>query len=502
MQGDQMIIMKQTTKLFLLFFACFFLNVGLSAQDCPDHISGIIWEGKNSSISFVELAAHGAPMLWFSPNENDLITGEKRHLPDHFPFDKYENPVVYYKIRYIYTEDKSKTVKKTGQSTIDSLEINLEIVKAIDLDYYYYFENEYGLGKHKHDIESISLQLRIETAPDTCTNYEPYTIYVKRVIGRAHGLHWYDNILEVDEQTHFPISVLIEEGKHASCPDKDANGVFIPGFDITEHIHDSWGVRDIISSGRLISSGFNSWMAKKREKENIYFPPLPKTSPNNNEDYKTKFGDFFDGKIYQLQPYPKYPEGLENAPDGIEDKIGLDDKMKNKKPHQWPEKKRVRLDGVVKQWMKQEKPFRPISFAYRWDESHGISIAFPLLLFKNVEAPITGGWLYNKVSAGIWNSDITENALDLNKLVEHQILYSTSASRWAEPYIGLGYGFFDEYTPRNENHYEFHMVSEVGLKFRFRIFNLFMGLRLGWKNVGLDSFRDGGMVLEFGSGVF
>jgi len=47
--------------------------------------------------------------------------------------------------------------------------------------------------------------------------------------------------------------VLVEEGKHASCTDRSADGHYTPGFDVTERVNDAWGVRDTLA--REVGSG-------------------------------------------------------------------------------------------------------------------------------------------------------------------------------------------------------------------------------------------------------
>jgi len=204
-------------KLLLLLFI---LSLPFySHTQCLEGIPGIIWKNKESKINFEGLALHVAPMLWFSPDEIKLYDEQgKKQLPNAFPFETQEGqPVVYYKVRSIYTKDKNLALLNLVSTNPNLRVLDLQKVKAIDLDYYYYFEEETGLGSHPHDIESITLQLQVIEAPE-CTDFN-YAITVKNVTGRAHGLNWYHNELEVDAQTFFPLSILIEEGKHASCTD-------------------------------------------------------------------------------------------------------------------------------------------------------------------------------------------------------------------------------------------------------------------------------------------
>ena len=494
----------KSLSVFALVFICSFLCVA----QCPEELPGVIWKSKSNLISFEKLAEYAAPMLWFSPDEILLYdqNGGKQ-LPNAFPFDEpTDDPVVYYKLRHVYGLDEQTVILNPENLNPGFKMLDLQKLKAVDLDYYYYFAEETGPRGHYHDIESIALRIKIVETID-CPEYK-YAIMVTKVTGRAHGVEWYNNVLKVDAQTFFPLSILIEEGKHASCPDKNADGVYTPTYDVTERINDAWGIRDIISSGILVSGGFQAWMAKKRPTSSIVFPPTPEWSPFYKK-YIEKFGDLTQSSQYVLRPYPEYRKM--KAEKKIDDK--LDHYMKGKRPHQWPSISKVRGDGSVKQWIKENKSFRSLSLAYRWDEAQRVSFAFPLLLFKNVEAPRTGGWIYNKFYLGDINSIIIDSDFSFEKLLGHQITYSSSASRWVDTYIGLGYEIFDVDSDPKKTKYDPFFVSEVGIKLRVNIVKTpfrflrffgtdFWGLRMGWKNVGFSPFKNSGFVIELGAGVF
>ncbi len=477
-------------------------------SQCLEDDAGIIWKSKESVISFKDLAHYAAPMLWFSPDEIKLFdeAGNKQ-IPELFPFEKDDprEPVVYYKIRHVYGIDPVSAMLNSENNNKDFRLLDLKYVRAIDLDFYYYFEDETGPTGHQHDIESIALQLRIIDAVE-CPDFR-FVIKVNRVTGRAHGLHWYNNVLKVDAQTAFPLSIIVEEGKHASCTDKNADGIYTPTYDVTEKVNDAWGVRDIITSGRLVSGGWQAWMAKRREPNSIVFPPLPKDSPWYKK-FAARFGTNHQGSVYQLRPYPNYREMKELGK--IEP--GLDRFMKDKTPHLWPKFNRVSGSGRITQWIKEENSYRSLSLAYRWDDAQRLSFAFPLLLFKNVEAPKTGGWIYNKLYIGDFDVD-PQTPVEFDKLLGHQITYSSSASRWVDMYLGAGYEIYDADLTMRGTQYETFLVSEVGVKFRLNIQRTplkflrhfgtdFWGLKAGWKNVGFSPFINSGFVIELGAGVF
>jgi len=467
-----------------------------------DH-PGLIWSSSDPYISFYDLAVHAAPMLWFSPDEM-LLYDENGHiqLPQPFPFETGEGPIVYYKIRSVYGEDDNPFTSHTAIKKQDFKVLDLNKVNAIDLDFFYYFEVETGLGSHPHDIESMTLQISIERNPN-CPD-EKYGIIIHRVIGRAHGLHWYNSVFDVDEQTFFPLSILVEEGKHASATDKNGDGLFTPGFDVTERVNDAWGVRAIITTSRLFSGGFQGWMAKNRKPESLLFPPYPKSSPHYNK-YQKKFGnDIHDHNIYELRPYPAYPRK------DIDKK--LKNLMKGKKPHNWPKLSITKGNGKIKQWLKEERVYRSIGASHRWDENNGPSFAIPLGVFKSIEAPLTGGWLYHKIYLP-FDTVMTSNGQFYDRILGHQVVHSSSASRWIDTYVGLGYEWHQDILPENQFDGKLRFVSEAGIKVRLNISKTplrflkyisgrFWGIRIGWKNVGFREFRQAGFVLEIGAGAF
>ena len=187
-------------------------------------------------------------------------------------------------------------------------------------------------------------------------------------------------------------------------------------------------------------------------------------------------------------------------------------KMKEKKHHTWPNLRLVKPNSNPNLWQKEEDAFRSFSVAYRWDEGNDLTFITPLLFFSTVEAPMTGGWLVNKFSTGLGETDFSGENEIFTKLFGHQILHATSASRWLDTYVALGYEIYDiDIGP--ETAHDTFFTSEAGLKIRFNITKTRMkflrhfgtdywGLRLGWKNTGFHPFEFSGFVLEIGAGMF
>ncbi len=489
--------MKISLNLCIIWLCIF--NTWSGFSQCILQQNEIVLVSDQDEISYEYLVHHLAPMLWFSPDEPKLYDEDKKiQLPQALPFDRTaQRPVVYYSIRSIYSTEKSVHHSK---EYIPPAYIQLAHTKAIDIDYLFYYREESGIGSHPHDIETASFQLTV--IPDSKCDQHRYALAVKQVTGRAHGLAWFDNTLIIDDQmSFFPISILVEEGKHASCTDKNADGSYTPGYDVNIRVNDAWGVRDIISSGNLFTGAYQAWMAKSRNIRSLLFPPIPKGSKQERQLIE-KFGDKIYHNVYELRPY-------------IQDKnlVASDKKLQHlihdNKRSQWPKLAKVRGDGSVKQWIKEERAFRSFGVSYRFDNEQTLSFSFPLLIFKNVAAPMTGGWFYNKLYLG--SGDSYDGYT--NNLLGHQIVHTTSASRWLDSYIGFGYEITDVNQAEEEVDFDFRFVSEAGLKLRLNITKTplkffrhlgtdYWGVKFGWKNVGFKSFSYSGFVVEIGAGVF
>ena len=482
------------------FFSILLLNLCTITQSfaqCEEPI-GVVWKGKSNIVDLSTIAESIAPMLWFSPDEPDLKDDRGNiQIPEPLPHDTPSSkPVVYYKVKVVYVGKEEK--KSQSSDFIAGTKLNLNKAKALDIEFYFYYSKETGLGGHPHDLESVLVQLQVSTN-HRCPDFR-YAIAAKKVIARAHGLYWFENAFKVDAQTKFPLSIMVEEGKHANCTDKNADGIYTPSFDVTEKVNDAWGVRDIISSGKLFSGGYQAWMTKQRDAKSLLFPPLPANSDYYRELFE-KYGSWLLTQNYELRPF-------------LDDISSLTDKklakmIKSKKPNNWPKEKRVSGDGSILQWSKENKLYKKIGISYRFDEDQGISLALPLLLFKNVEAPLTGGWFYHKVYFG--QGDTYQE--ELGRTFGHQIQHTTSASRWLDTYIGAGYEIIDRNRSLDVIDNKTFFVSEIGMKIRFNITKTplaffkylgteYWGLRFGWKNIGYNPFLHSGFVIEIGAGVF
>jgi hypothetical protein len=179
--------------------------------------------------------------------------------------------------------------------------IDLYQIVGFNLDFFFYYSSEEGLGGHAHDVESAEFKIAVwrrNNCPDC-----KYALLVTKVVGKAHGMLWYDNTLEIDKYAIFPMTLLVEEGKHATSTDKNGDGYFTPGYDVNKRVNDAWGVRDVMRTGALYSGSFQAWMAKVRNEEHRVFPPLPEDSPLRKRylvdgEYAPEYAK------YSLRPFP------------------------------------------------------------------------------------------------------------------------------------------------------------------------------------------------------
>lgn len=462
----------------------------------------IIWSGTDPIMTYEQLASYCGPILWFSPDEPNL---ERKHgkdilLPIAFPFEEQvDAPVVYYMVRTLLTRGTSEdpAIYRDHSNRIDT-KIDLRTLAGIDLDYFFYYPTEEGLGAHKHDVESVFLKLYVHHCKD-CSD-DSYAIFVERTIAKAHGLDWYDNSLVSDQYTEFPMTILVEEGKHASCTDKNHDGVYTPTFDVNQRINDAWGLRDIMRSGGLYSGGFQAWMAKIRLHQDRVFPPLPPDSPLR----KTFSVDGVyapDNAIYQVRPFPRSGDvDQEKEPKLIH---FIDDKG----DEDWPEILEANSIRAVTRWMDEERFINSLSIAYRFDglnhgsrdHTGGISFMFPLLVVKNISDPIAGGWFVNRVY-------LKDKGL---RDIAWNIVYTPSASRWVDGYFAIG----REWDEDDSGAIYSDWMTETGVKFRLNMNHTplsflgvlgtdFWGVRLGVKNKGLFNWESIGYAIEVGAGVW
>jgi len=487
------------------------LNPALYAGECNfSNLPGIVWWGTETQMTVERLASLAGPIYWFSPDEPLLrgTEGQDIRMPSNLPFeDSASAPIVYYQLDEMVSVKDNAIQEWTldpddkGQSILDLSGIGL-----FRLGYFAYYPSEAGLGAHEHDLEAAEFKLAImhtegeilkEFTEARCAENN-YVIVVTRVVGKAHGIEFFWNISEVDAETKMPFTLLVEEGKHAVGTDKNGDGYFTPTYDVNVRVNDAWGTRDVISSGGLLSGGYQSWMTKVRYPEYRIFPPLPEDSPNRPKLQRKRGAENWETEnaVYELRPLP--PSDL-----GAYDEH-LHRFMKSKEVVDWPEQSEKGTDMQEwLDWASDGTAKGSFAISAMYDGDLGVSWVFPFFIVKNFEVSLSGGFIVQRMY-------FTDDFRDFGWMA----MYTNSASRWFDTYFAAG-AEWDEYdSPTEENPDETakrtDFVLETGFKFRANVEAIkwlswatpFWGVRFGIRNYGFSDIDRLTYVIEFGAGAF
>jgi len=463
-------------------------------QPCRlETLRGVVWHGTQTVLPLSRLAAYAAPVYWFSPDEPKLRAedGEALRLPEALPFEApAPTPVVYYQFSEVTLQEGAQLQRHEdpGQTQVD-----LRQVASFRLYFYAYFATEEGVGAHDHDVEGVEFKAVVfstdseafrERTGMRCSTPQ-WLVYVTRVSAKAHGLFWYWNVSDTTQETRLPMHLLVEEGKHALATDKNSDGYYTPGYDVSRHVNDAWGVRDATRSGQLFSGGYQAWMTKVRQPEDRLFPPLPEDSPLRAG--LVRLVGEGERPEYALRPLPSASLARSVR--------GLYPFLKDKDVPDWPEVSEAGSLDELGEWVDEGQSLRSISLAFYSDGALGVALGVPLLLVKNVEAPIAGGYLLHR----LYLKD--QGLRDLGWMV----LYTPSASRWFDSYFAAGL----ERDREDGGARRTDFVLETGLKFRVNlshsplrflsVLTPFWGVRFGVKNYGFQDIDRLTYVFEVGA---
>jgi hypothetical protein len=246
----------------------------------------VVWCDTADSVAVETLARHAAPILWFSPDEPLLsrpqmgrssATAPARRIsipqalgvvdplldPDPEAVDR---ATVYWQLESMLTRPGQQTAVREAYQAGRLLASGLQ---RVSIGYSFYYRRDEGLNPHYNDLEGIQIQVHFEPEPGTGARHRAT---VARVTGLAHGSELVANILQVSRTLRhptgapdvtLPITILVEEGKHASSPDRNADGSYTPGYDVNIKTPDAWGVRDVFGSG-VVASRYAESMTKPR----------------------------------------------------------------------------------------------------------------------------------------------------------------------------------------------------------------------------------------------
>jgi hypothetical protein len=292
--------------------------------------------------------------------------------------------------------------------------------------------------------------------------------------------------------------VFVEEGKHGTAFDRNVDGQFTRGYDVTRQVNDAWGVRDVMGAGVLLTSAYNPEMTKRREYPYRVFPPetsLLRVRPGSSS---LQFSDEHMYR-YELRPGRRVP-ACEDMGDNRE---GLVSMMRY---HGFGEEQTASQYSDLSAALKNAtSPQRWLSFSLRADDNLGRA-----LVFKGLD--IHQGWILPKVTVS--GVDYSVGAL-----------FSPSASRFADYYVSGGIRRQFESVEKSvtidteEGRQDvivveppqWNFVTEVGVKLRARIPSKarwavlgyeFGGVRVGVQALGFGSLEDIRLVFEIGAGAW
>jgi hypothetical protein len=452
-------------------------------------VAGVVWQGQER-LGLRDVADLLAPVLWFSADEPLLADGLPP-IPSAHPCDAAaDRAVVYYQVtRLTHRGDALVTRPEEDDDAF------ADKVESFILKYFFYYAEDSGVGGHPHDLETAEFEVFLD-GDDTCRR-----VRLASVEALAHGSRWYSNTMKVQADVRHPITLFVEEGKHATAPDRNADGAFMRGYDVTERVNDAWGIRDSLGQGVLLSSGYASEMTKPRTHA---FRVLPPVSPRLQVTARQR--SYSDGQPslgrYELRPANTVP-----ACAGIaEDRARL---VRMMAEHQFGRDElatQYRAGSINRELSELSLPDSWLSASLRVTNRR-IGAA---LIFKGLD--LREGWIVPRVTVS--GNDATA-----------ELLFTPSASRWADYYLSGGTRRqFD--TTRETRTVDteqgpqeitvvvppnWKIVVETGVKFRaqlprkvrpFVLGYSFGGLRFGIQALGFSRIEQFRFIWEIGAGAW
>lgn len=434
----------------------------------------LVWRGQTAPL-LSDIAAMVAPVLWFSPDEPLLLNGGR--LPHAHPCDPGGGGVVYYQARRLQLAGPLRvTVPEHRDPGF------FDKVENFTLRFYFYYDQDFGVGSHAHDLEVVEMHLALAREPSG-----DRAIRLKRVIGFAHGTDWYSNELHVEPDTRLPITVLVEEGKHASSPDRNADGIYTPGYDVNRRINDAWGVRDVLGSGFLAAGAYQASMTKPRRPADRRAPPTGALPPVSGVLASHDRGDAAIER-YALRPAAEVPPCELTGPEP--DRLRQMMRSHRFGPAYAADQYQFDL-GDLAEPLTGTGSLIP-SLGARWDRRIGVTVELR-------GADLRLMYVVPKIN---W----------VRKDLGVEALFTASAARVHSTYLSVGAA--REYLERPEgepSRGQWNPTAEVGMKFRTRLEGKqriaalgyqFAGVRVGIRYSGYRTVRLTRMIIEFGPGVW
>ena len=435
----------------------------------PPAEPGLVWFGKQSGLSLADVATITAPVLWFSTDEPLLLQGD-RSLPSAHPCDTPSlDAVVYYQVTHI----KLRSGVKVGWPPHND-PFFVDHVESFTLRYHFYFKRHFGSDEHVHDLSSADIDVAIDHLPDGGNR-----IRIMRVAGMVRGTEWYASELAVESGTRLPITILIEQGTHATAPDRNADGLFTVGHDINRRTGDAWGIRDF-EAGALMAGRFDVSMFKPRQRGYRMLPPYVERNAVDGTSLSsvgTSPAATNELGRYELRPASEVPVCSLTPPEDRTLRLLMRDQRFG--PEFEPSQYESKLMNDVKSPFSGTDPLIR-NLSYRRDRGSG-----GVLLFRGIN--FHDGTLMPRLIFFPHRGSI-------------EGLYTPSGARAMSWYVSAGAEF---------DRGEWVFASETGLKLRTRLRGTprkyalgaeFLGFRVGIRASGFDRISPIRWVLEVGIG--
>jgi len=461
--------MIRAMRLPLLTLALLAVAGPAMAQSAPITEPGLVWYGKQSGLGLAEVAAITAPVLWFSTDEPFIVQGD-RALPHAHPCDAPSSSgVVYYQV----TRIQLRSGVRVGWPPQED-PFFIDRVESFTLRYHFYFRRHFGSDERAHDLAAADLDIAVDHLADG-----GYRIRVTRVAGLVRGTEWYANELAVGPGTRLPITILVEQGTHATAPDRNADGLFTVGHDINRRTGDAWGIRDL-EAGVLMAGRFDVSMFNARQPGYRMLPPYvvrnavdgtPSSSISRSPSVTNELGS------YELRPASSVNPCSTLPPDHHELRLLMRDQRFG------PDVEPVQYTSKLMRDLKA--PFAgtdPLirNFSIRRDRTTGGALLFRGINFHE-------GSLMPRVTFAPYRASI-------------EGLYTTSGARAFSWYVSAG--------PETD-HDDWNFGAETGFKLRTHLRGLprsmalgaeFLGFRVGIRSSGFDRLQPIRWILEVGIG--
>ena len=456
--------------------------------------NGLVYHGDRA-LSLDEIVHVIAPVLWYSEDEPLIAQGDIP-LPHAHPCDP-GGPPKNTELGVVYWQPKRIQLRSGDHVTIPAHEDPdfWSKVEKFAVRFYFYYNRDMGAGQHQHDLEPTDFHVRLAEA-DGC-----YKLILERVVAMAHGTDWYSNELVVQPDTRYPFHLFVEEGKHASCPDRNADGVYTPGYDVNRRVQDAWGVRDVFGSGYIISSGFQASMTKQRSLPFRVFPPETDLLcvDDTNSSLREKQAEMWGLEIsnlmlnrYELRPSQEISICEVDHADFL---LYMQTSHKFGEPNP-PQQFQFELIGDFKQPLTATGSFLS-GISFRWDRGPGLA-------FNLRGADLQQVYLVPRINY-TFEGDLSFEGMIIG-----------SAAKFWDSYVSAG-AAYERIRHRTQDGletgtgHEWNFVVESGMKFRLRISGKkrilalgyeFAGVRLGVRGSGFNDINQIRMIFEIGAGVW